>query len=68
MEKRFRFKVPRHDGHNVVEAIGAMLEGRAMDGMIMVELDSGRNMPMSALETATIAKAYLQKQGVAFRT
>ncbi|MCY1266194.1 putative oxidoreductase [compost metagenome] len=29
METRFRFKVPRHDGHNVVEAIGAMLEGRA---------------------------------------
>ncbi|MBO3278286.1 FdhF/YdeP family oxidoreductase [Pseudomonas schmalbachii] len=29
MEKRFRFKVPRHNGHNVVEAINAMLDGRA---------------------------------------
>ena len=27
-----------------------------------------RNMPMSALETATIAKSHLQKQGVPFRT
>ena len=45
-----------------------MLDGRAMDGMIMVELDGGRNMPMSALEAARIAKAYLQKQGVAFKT
>lgn len=29
MEKRFGFKVPRQQGHNVVEAIHAMLEGRA---------------------------------------
>jgi molybdopterin-dependent oxidoreductase alpha subunit len=29
LEKRFQFKVPREHGHNVVEAIHAMLEGRA---------------------------------------
>lgn len=29
LEKRFGFKVPRHNGHNVVEAIRAMLDGRA---------------------------------------
>ena len=29
LEKRFQFKVPRENGHNVVEAIHAMLEGRA---------------------------------------
>jgi len=29
LEKRFDFKVPRQPGHNVVEAIGAMLEGRS---------------------------------------
>ncbi|WP_371370102.1 FdhF/YdeP family oxidoreductase [Pseudomonas sp. QL9] len=29
LEKRFDFRVPRHDGHNTVEAINAMLEGRS---------------------------------------
>jgi len=29
LEKRFQFKVPRANGHNTVEAIHAMLEGRA---------------------------------------
>ncbi|UFH49220.1 FdhF/YdeP family oxidoreductase [Pseudomonas sp. KNUC1026] len=29
LEKRFGFKVPRTNGHNVVESIHAMLEGRA---------------------------------------
>jgi molybdopterin-dependent oxidoreductase alpha subunit len=29
LEKRFQFKVPRENGHNVVEAIHAMLEGRS---------------------------------------
>lgn len=45
-----------------------MMEGRTMTGMIMVELDSGQNMPLTAVETARIAKAYLQKRGVPFRT
>ncbi|KSW24648.1 CbbBc protein [Pseudomonas sp. ADP] len=29
LEKRFAFQVPRHNGHNTVEAINAMLEGKA---------------------------------------
>ena len=29
LEKRFQFKVPRENGHNVVEAIRAMAEGRS---------------------------------------
>jgi molybdopterin-dependent oxidoreductase alpha subunit len=29
LEKRFQFSVPRHPGHNVVEAIHAMIDGRA---------------------------------------
>jgi hypothetical protein len=37
-----------------------------MSGMIMVELDTGASMPLTAGETARIAKAYLQKQGVPF--
>jgi inosose dehydratase len=59
---------PLGQGKVDLAAILTMLEGRAMDGMIMVELDGGRNMPMSALEAATIARSYLLKQGVPFRT
>jgi inosose dehydratase len=39
-----------------------------MKGMIMVELDPSPGMPIPALETAKIAKAYLQKLGYTFRT
>ena len=39
----------------------------AMDGMVMVELHSSPNQPIAPKETASIAKAYLQKQGVALR-
>jgi hypothetical protein len=35
--------------------------------MIMVELDAGRDMPMPALETARIAREYLEQQGYRFR-
>jgi inosose dehydratase len=51
-----------------IPAILDMMDGKAINGMIMVELDSGPNMPMTALETAEIAKAYLEKQGVSFRS
>ena len=44
-----------------------MMEGRQIAGMIMVELDGTPRMPMTALETATIAKSHLEKQGVTFR-
>jgi inosose dehydratase len=50
-----------------IPAILDMMDGRRIAGMIMVELDGGPRMPMSALETAAIAKAYLEKQGVVFR-
>jgi inosose dehydratase len=50
-----------------IPAILSMMDGRRLNGMIMVELDSSPNMPITALETATIAKAYLQKQGVTLR-
>jgi inosose dehydratase len=39
-----------------------------LKGMVMVELDPSAGMPLTALETAKIAKAYLQKLGYAFRT
>jgi inosose dehydratase len=40
----------------------------ALKGMVMVELDPSPGMPLPALETAKIAKAYLQKLGYTFRT
>lgn len=56
---------PLGQGKVNIPAILAMMNGRRIDGMVMVELDSSPNMPMPALEAATIARAYLLKQGVA---
>jgi inosose dehydratase len=58
---------PLGQGKVNIPAILDMMEGRAINGMLMVELDGTPRMPMTALETATIAKTYLEKQGVAFR-
>jgi inosose dehydratase len=58
---------PLGQGKVDIPAILDMMDGRPTAGMLMVELDGGPRMPMTALETATIAKAYLEKQGIAFR-
>jgi inosose dehydratase len=58
---------PLGQGKVNIPAILDMMNGRPTAGMLMVELDGGPRMPMTALETATIAKAYLEKQGIAFR-
>ena len=58
---------PLGQGKVNIPAILDMMEGRTLAGMIMVELDGGPRMPMTALETATIAKNYLEKQGISFR-
>jgi len=44
-----------------------MMAGRTTAGLVMVELDSPPPQPVPAIETARIAKAYLEKQGVKFR-
>ncbi|MEP6716283.1 MAG: sugar phosphate isomerase/epimerase, partial [Terriglobia bacterium] len=59
---------PLGEGKVDLAAILNMVEKANMQGMIMVELDSSRNMPVAAGETARIAKAYLQKQGYVFRS
>lgn len=59
---------PLGQGKVNVPAILDMMDGKTIAGMIMVELDPSPGMPLSPLETARIAKAYLQKQGVAFGT
>jgi inosose dehydratase len=50
-----------------IPAILSMMESVEPQGMIMVELDAGRDMPMPALETARIAREYLERQGYRFR-
>ena len=59
---------PLGQGKVDIPAILAMMNGKPIDGMVMVELDSSPSMPMPALETARIARAYLLKQGVALRS
>jgi len=56
---------PLGQGKVNVPAILAMMDGKRIDGMVMVELDSSPNMPIPAVETARIARAYLLKHGVA---
>ncbi|MFB3778705.1 MAG: sugar phosphate isomerase/epimerase family protein [Bryobacteraceae bacterium] len=59
---------PLGQGKVNIPAILDLMEGRKMAGMTMVELDSSRNMPLTAVETARVAKEYLQKQGIVFRS
>ena len=59
---------PLGQGKVDLAAILKILDGRPMDGMVMVELDRGGQMPMTPRETAVIAKAYLQSQGASFRS
>lgn len=59
---------PLGQGKVDVPAILTMMDGKKIDGMIMVELDNSPNMPMTAKDAATIAKTYLSKQGVTLRS
>jgi inosose dehydratase len=59
---------PLGQGKVNLAAILDLMEGRKTAGMVMVELDSSPRMPLSGLETARIAKAFLEKQGVRFRS
>jgi len=59
---------PLGQGKVDIPAILSMMNGRQTAGMVMVELDSPPPQPVPAIETAKIAKAYLQKQGITFRS
>jgi len=59
---------PLGQGKVDIPAILAMMNGRKTAGLVMVELDSPPPQPAPALENAKIAKAYLEKQGVSFRS
>lgn len=52
LEKRFKFKVPRHNGHNTVEAIHAMLKG---DAKVFIGL--GGNFAQATPDSARTAEA-----------
>ncbi|MFK8332801.1 FdhF/YdeP family oxidoreductase [Pseudomonas sp. BJa5] len=52
LERRFGFKVPRHNGHNTVEAIGAMLAGQAR-----VFIGLGGNFAQATPDTERTAQA-----------
>jgi inosose dehydratase len=59
---------PLGQGKVNIPAILGMMNGKQINGMVMVELDSSPDMPIPAIETARIARAYLLKQGVALRS
>ena len=60
---------PLGQGKVDLPAILDLMEKKgSLKGMMMVELDPSPGMPIPALETAKIAKAYLQKQGYVFRS
>ena len=44
-----------------------LMEGRKLDGMLMVELDSGGQMPYTPREAAQIAHNWLVKNGSAMK-
>jgi len=52
LEKRFGFTAPRKDGHNVLEAIGAMLDGTAQ-----AFVGLGGNFARAAPDSTLVAKA-----------
>ncbi|HXJ41904.1 MAG TPA: sugar phosphate isomerase/epimerase family protein, partial [Bryobacteraceae bacterium] len=58
---------PLGQGKVALTAILDLMEGRKMDGRVMVELDSPPPQPVAAIETAKIAKAFLEKQGIKFK-
>jgi len=55
---------PLGQGKVNIPAILDMMDGKSISGMIMVELDSSADMPTTPLESATIARKYLDKEGV----
>lgn len=59
---------PLGQGKVDIPAILDLAKKADMQGMVMVELDPSRAMPIAAGDTASIAKTYLQKLGYGFRS
>jgi len=59
---------PLGQGKVDLTAILDLMESKGtLKGMVMVELDPSTGMPVPAIETARISKAFLQKQGYTFK-
>ncbi|MEO8592374.1 MAG: sugar phosphate isomerase/epimerase [Candidatus Solibacter sp.] len=58
---------PLGQGKVDIPQILDLLEGKKMAGMIMVELDVSKRMPLTAFESSKASKAYLEKLGCGFR-
>lgn len=59
---------PLGQGKVNIPAILDMMDGKKTAGRVMVELDSSTGMPLPPAKSAAIAKAYLEKQGITFRS
>lgn len=59
---------PLGQGKVNLPAVLDLLEQQPEMKILMVELDPSRNPPMTPIETATVAKEYLVKQGYKFRS
>ncbi|MFL6449432.1 MAG: sugar phosphate isomerase/epimerase family protein [Bryobacteraceae bacterium] len=59
---------PLGEGKVDIPAILSMMDSRKTAGLVMVELDSPPPQPVPAIENAKVAKTYLEKQGVHFRS
>jgi inosose dehydratase len=66
--KNWEAYCPLGKGKVDLPAILDLLEKSNIKEMIMVELDYGRNAPLTPIETAQIAKDYLIKQGYTFQS
>lgn len=59
---------PLGQGKVDIPAVLDMIDGKRTEGMVMVELDSSPGMPLTPEKSAAIAKMYLEKQGIVFRS
>jgi inosose dehydratase len=59
---------PLGQGKVNIPAVLDMMDGKKTAGMVMVELDSSPGMPLTPEKSAAIAKDYLEKQGIVFRS
>ena len=66
-EQSFLGYCPLGQGKVNLPAIMDLLEKSDYNNLVMVELDVGKNPPITPLETAKISKAYLESLGYQFR-
>jgi inosose dehydratase len=58
---------PLGQGQVNLTAILDLMEGRQTNGMVMVELDRGGDMPLEPVETVKVARVFLNSKAVPFK-